>query len=228
MPYYKKVTYNNYTMKNTKLTTKELFDKLNKEDYLHTADFHIHSNASDGKLRADELAKQAVEKGLKHFAICDHNTIEGYNFIDFKQYPQIITGIEFDCWYRGIFIHLLGYGFDLESNALEPFLAKNKAETEKDIVRIFSLRNVPKLIESIHHAGGIAVLAHSACCWTVNHEHFVKCLKKIGLDGLECYYPYKRHRGIIKFHRTSHIEKTADKLNLIKTGGSDTHGYLME
>ena len=215
-------------MNATKDSIKELFENLREEDYGKTADFHLHTSASDGKLRADELVKQAREKGLKHFAICDHNTVEGYKYINLDEYPEIITGVEFDCWYSGIFLHLLGYGIDINSEYLKPFLANNKIETEKDIVRIFSTRNVPKLIEAIHKSGGIAVLAHSACCWTINHEHFVKKMVKVGLDGLECYYPYKRHRGIIKFHKSSTVKKIVDKLNLVKTGGSDTHGELLK
>lgn len=215
-------------MNATKDTLKKLFEKLTEEDYKTSVDFHIHTKASDGEFSADVIIKQARNKGLKYFSICDHNTLDGYQSLNLEEYPEIITGIEFDCWYRGIFIHLLGYGIDVKSEALKPFLAKNKAETEKDIVRIFARRNVPKLIKAIHEAGGIAVLAHSACCWTINHEHFIKCMKKIGLDGLECYYPYRRHRGIIKFHRAESIKKIADKLNLIKTGGTDTHGALLD
>lgn len=214
-------------MISTKDSIINLFNNLTEEDYKTIADFHLHSTASDGKLQADELVRQARAKGLKHFAICDHNTLDGYKLINLDEYPELIVGVEFDCWYKGIFLHLLGYGIDLKSENLKPFLAKNKVETEKDIVRIFSTRNVPKLIGAIHKAGGIAVLAHSACCWTINHEHFVKEMVKIGLDGLECFYPYKRHRGIIKFHRASSVKKIAEKLNLIKTGGTDTHGTLI-
>ncbi len=213
-------------MNATKDSIKRLFNEYNEKDYWENVDFHLHSNASDGKLPADELAKQARAKGLKKFSICDHNTLDGYKLINLDEYPEIITGIEFDCWYRGIFLHLLAYGIDLRSDALKPFVAKNKADTEKDIVRIFDRRNVPKLIKAIHEAGGIAVLAHSACCWTINHEHFVKCLVEIGLDGLECYYPYRRHRAIVKFHTAETVKKIADKLNLVKTGGTDTHGDL--
>ncbi|MGN0014790.1 MAG: PHP domain-containing protein [Candidatus Gastranaerophilaceae bacterium] len=214
-------------MNTTKDTIKQIFEKLTEDDYKTIADFHIHTNASDGKFSTEEILIQAEKKGLKYVAICDHNTTEGYKRINLNEHPELITGIEFDCWYRGIFLHLLGYGIEINSDYLKPFLAKNKAETEKDIVRIFSKRNVPKLIDAIHKAGGIAVLAHSACCWTINHEHFVKCMIKIGLDGLECYYPYRRHRGIIKFHKAGSIKKIADKLGLIKTGGSDTHGNLI-
>lgn len=215
-------------MNNTKDSIKSLFEKLTEKDYQTIADFHLHSTASDGKLPANKLASLAKEKGLKHFSICDHNSIEGYKLINLEEYPEIITGVEFDCWYKGIFLHLLGYGFNLEAESLKPFFAKNKMETEKDIIRIFSTRNLVKLIESIHQAGGIAILAHSACCWTINHEHFVKKLIDIGLDGLECYYPYKRHRGIIKFHKAETIHKIAEKYNLIKTGGSDFHGDVFK
>lgn len=214
-------------MNETKDTLKELFAGLKEEDYFHSVNFHIHSTASDGKLNPQEIVDLARQNGLKHFAICDHNTFNAYKELRLEEIPELIVGIEFDCWYRGIFLHLLAYGVDINSEEIKPFLAKNKAETEKDIVRIFARRNVPKLIDAIHKAGGIAVLAHSACCWTINHEHFVKCMMKIGLDGLECYYPYRRHRGIIKFHRASSIKKIAEKYNLVKTGGTDAHGKTL-
>ena len=95
-------------------------------------------------------------------------------------------------------------------------------------MRIFAKRDIKKLIKAIHNAGGIAVLAHPACCWAVNLEEFIKKLISYGLDGLEVYYPYKRHRGIIKFHKASTVEKIADKYNLIKTGGTDLHGTYLD
>ena len=59
----------------------------------------------------------------------------------------------------GVFMHLLAYGFDVDCEELKPFLAKSKKDTEADIVRIFAKRDVKKLINAIHEAGGIAVLA---------------------------------------------------------------------
>ncbi|MBQ2644786.1 PHP domain-containing protein [bacterium] len=214
-------------MINTKDSIKKIFENLCEDDYKTIADFHLHTTASDGKIPANQLLEQARKKGLKYFSICDHNTFDGYKLINLQDYPELITGIEFDCWYRGIFLHLLAYGTDINSEDLMPFLAKNKLETEKDIIRFFARRNVKDLIKAIHNAGGIAILAHSACCWTINHEHFVKCMLDVGLDGLEVYYPYKRHRGIIKFHTIKSIKMIAEKYNLIKTGGTDTHGELI-
>ena len=106
-------------------------------------------------------------------------------------------------------------------------LAKAKAETEGDFIRLFSKRNVPKLIKAIHAAGGIAVLAHPACYWAINLERMVKSLIKDGLDGIEVYYPYPRFRKIVKFHSSKDVKKIADKYpELIQTGGTDFHGEI--
>ena len=51
-------------------------------------------------------------------------------------------------------------------------------------------------------------------------------IKKIGLDGIETYYPYDRFRGIVKFSSRKLPFELAKKYNLIQTGGSDEHGCL--
>lgn len=203
---------------------KELIKSFTKEDYENNrVNLHLHSTYSDGSGDFRDLIKQAKEKGCKKIAISDHNTLNGYieNGID----DIIIPAVEFDVWCGYVFLHLLGYGIDVQNKELQSFCAKTKKETELDIVRIFAKRDIKKLIKAIHNAGGIAVLAHPACCWALSHDRFVRKLISYGLDGIEVYYPYKRHRGIIKFTTAHEIEKIADKYNLIKTGGTDLHGY---
>lgn len=203
---------------------KELIKSFTKEDYENNrVNLHLHSTYSDGSGDFIDLIKQAKEKGCKKIAISDHNTLNGYieNGID----DIIIPAVEFDVWCGYVFLHLLGYGIDVQNEEIQSFCAKTKKETELDIVRIFAKRDIKKLIKAIHNAGGIAVLAHPACCWALSHDRFVRKLISYGLDGIEVYYPYKRHRGIIKFTTAHEIEKIADKYNLIKTGGTDLHGY---
>lgn len=209
-------------MKNSN-TLKTILNELNDTDFFEKVNLHIHTNRSDGKLSPEEVLHLAQTRNLKYFSICDHNTLNAYTD-KLLNADNLITGIEFDCWYKGVFFHLLGYGINVKSEFLKPFLAKNKNETKLDIVRIFSKRNVKKLIEAIHKSSGIAILAHPACCLTLNLEKFVKNLTDIGLDGLETRYPYKRHRKIFKFHSTEKIKHIAKKLNLIETGGTDAHG----
>ncbi len=201
---------------------KEEIKNYTKEDFENNkVNLHIHTTFSDGEADAFDIIKQAKEKGYKKIAICDHNTLDVHKQI---QDNILIPAIEFDVWCGYVFMHLLAYGIDVNNKELQQFCAKNKRETELDIVRIFAKRDIKKLITAIHNAGGIAVIAHPACCWAINLDKFIQRLMTYGLDGIEVYYPYKRHRGIIKFHTVETVEKIANKYNLIKTGGTDLHG----
>ena len=203
---------------------KELIRSFTQEDYENNrVNLHIHSQYSDGKGDFNDLVQQGSK--YKNIAISDHNTIQGYLENEIPEY--VIPAVEFDVWCGYVFMHLLAYGIDVKSKALEPFLAKTKRETELDIIRIFAKRDIKKLINAIHESGGIAVIAHPACCWALSLDRFIKKLKSYGLDGVEVYYPYPRHRGIIKFNTIANVKKIAEKYNLIMTGGTDLHGEVL-
>ena len=202
------------------------FNTLKEEDFQGKVDLHIHSNFSDGKLSPDELLNDAKSKGYKLIAIADHNTVEGYKQTDILESNMVVPAIEFDCWYKFVLVHILGYGIDINNPELLKLCAKNKKETEADIVRLLNHRHPKDVIKAIHNAGGLAVLAHPACYWAINLDHFVKSLISLGLDGIEVYYPYRRHRGIIKFHTAAAVKKIAQKYKLLMTGGSDSHGEI--
>lgn len=202
---------------------KELLQSFTQEDFEKNVNLHIHSNFSDGKLSPQELIEEAKKKNYKFIAISDHNTVEAYKQTNIKNEKIILPAIEFDCWFKGVLVHILGYGIDINNAELSKICAKTKKETEADIVRLFNHRHPKDVIKAIHNAGGVAVLAHPACYWAINLDHFVKKLIEQGLDGIEAYYPYRRHRGIIKFHTAETVKRIGQKYNLILTGGSDSH-----
>ena len=76
-------------------------------------------------------------------------------------------------------------------------------------------------IAAIHHAGGLAALAHPPqlrCADAAELEHVVAKLKDLGLDGIET-----RHSD----HSATQVEqyeKLAHRFGLLTTGGSDYHG----
>ncbi len=199
---------------------------LQNSDYYDNANLHIHTNLSDGTLTPQEVIEKAQELNLKYISITDHNTIEAYNTVKPGLYnnTELISGVEFDCWYKTNFIHIIGYGININDKNINKLCAKAKAGKTIDLVRICAGRRSANAIKCIKEAGGIAVLAHPACCWTLNLKKMISELKSQGLDGLEVYYPYKSHRKFIRFHSTKAIEQIADDLNLIKTGGADSHG----
>ncbi len=70
-------------------------------------------------------------------------------------------------------------------------------------------------IELIHAAGGVAVWAHPRIDV---FDREVRNLRKLGLDGVECFRP--RHTSA----DVQYFEAAASELGLIRTGGSDWHG----
>ena len=208
------------------MALKARITSLKREEYYKIANLHIHSNVSDGKEDFDILIEQAQKLGLKHISITDHNTVAGYKKTRHLNDPVLIPGVEFDCFYQTSLIHILGYGIDFSSPHIEKLCAKNKNETKLDIVRLFHSRHPKDVIEGIHKAVGIAVFAHPCCSSVLSLDCLVKKLKNFGLDGIEAYYPYNRHRGIIKFHSRKKPFELAKKYNLILTGGTDEHGSL--
>ena len=202
---------------------KELFKSFDEKDFYSKINLHIHSNFSDGEEDFNELIKQAKNLEMKYIAITDHNCVLGH-----KKYndPILIKGVEFDCFYKMSLLHILGYGIDVENEKINALCAKNEKEQKNDLIRLFKSRHPKRVIEAIHSAGGIAILAHPCCCNVFNLDDFVKRLVSFGLDGIEVYYPYDRFRGVIKFSSRKLPYKLAEKYNLIKTGGSDEHSKL--
>lgn len=202
---------------------KKLIKSFTEKDFQSTCvDLHMHTTCSDGLCNFANLIEQAKEKHYKYIAISDHNTMKGYEKLE--KIPEfLIPAVEFDVWFGYVFCHLLAYGVDWENEELKTFLARENDST-RVLPRLFNRRNMKKLIEAIHNAGGIAVLAHPACYWALSMNKLICDLSKIGLDGVECYYPYKKFRGVVKFHSKKSVIKACEHYNLIKTGGTDFHG----
>ncbi|MEK6266344.1 MAG: PHP domain-containing protein [Clostridium sp.] len=75
-------------------------------------DFHLHTNASDGKLNPKELIYEAYASGLDIIAITDHDTTlnveEGIREGVIKNI-RVIPGIELSTIHNDESIHILGY-----------------------------------------------------------------------------------------------------------------------
>lgn len=203
-----------------------LIKTVDETDFFSKVNLHVHTTCSDGTLTPVEVVENARKDNLKIISITDHNTMDAYKQIDLSALDDldIITGIEFDCWYKSNFLHILGYGVDIYNNDLQNLCSATLRGRRLDVVRFLTERRAKEVIETIKQAGGIAVLAHPASCWNVNLYNMVKELVDLGLDGVEVYYLYIGHRKIIKFCNVEKVKKIAIDLNLIMTGGTDCHG----
>ena len=88
-------------------------------------DLHVHSTRSDGSYTPAELVRYAVEKGLRAFALTDHDTTEGIAeaMEAAKDQPvEVIPGIEFSTEYEGKDIHIVGLYIDYEGEEFQKYL----------------------------------------------------------------------------------------------------------
>lgn len=98
---------------------------------MNRIDLHTHSaHSNDGELSVLQMAERCVENRVDIFSITDHNCVQA-NGEAIKVAKELkldfIPGIEIDCTYNGIDLHVLGYGINWQSKDFE--------ELEKDVFR---------------------------------------------------------------------------------------------
>lgn len=86
------------------------------------ADLHCHSTCSDGTQTPEQLIQMAKETGLSALSITDHDSSEAYPAaISMAKDAGIILlpGIELSAHQSDKSVHILGYGYDLQSNEIK-------------------------------------------------------------------------------------------------------------
>lgn len=93
------------------------------------ADLHCHSIFSDGTDSPEQLFALAQKEGLSGLSITDHDTIAAYPEA-FEMAKQknilLLNGVEFSAMYRTEPVHILGYGYDLKSEAITALCERHK------------------------------------------------------------------------------------------------------
>ncbi len=91
-------------------------------------DFHSHTLESDGTLLPAELAAKMLGRGVEIYSVTDHDSLGAYPKLGAAPGTAIVTGVELNTTYRGNEVHVLGYGFPLESAAISEAIAENRAQ----------------------------------------------------------------------------------------------------
>lgn len=220
------ISSNKLTAQDT-FSLKKAWTTIDAESCPHSYNFHLHTVFSDGQLKPSDLIQQAVTIGLKGFAITDHHSVEGYQqaqtYLDqlrqqdvTANIPHLWTGIEITSQLQDVEVHLLGYGFKPEHPALVPYLQGDRPLGKK--------ADAQQVINTIHLAGGLVVLAHPARYRRSAFE-LIPLAAALGIDGVETYYAYNNPQP---WHpspaQTTQVNQLAAKYDLYNTCGTDTHG----
>ena len=105
-------------------------------------DLHCHSTASDGALSPEALIARAVEQGVSHLALTDHDTIAGLEVARGAASGSglsLINGVELSCVWRSHTIHVVGLDFDERDPA---FLAALERQNECKIRRKYRIQQI--------------------------------------------------------------------------------------
>ncbi|RUO55298.1 PHP domain-containing protein [Pseudidiomarina homiensis] len=94
-------------------------------------DLHCHSHFSDGELAPAELVARAVDFGVTHLALTDHDTTAGIavarQAIEEQRLPlKLIAGVEITCRWEAFEIHLVGLNVNVEHPALVELLQQQQ------------------------------------------------------------------------------------------------------
>lgn len=200
------------------------------------ANFHLHTNASDGNLTPQEFLEQCFSWANEIFksgktkdklpafsaAITDHDNIQGAQkaIALISQEPdkyknfKFVAGCEFllhgyDAPYSGF--EAVGLGFNPFDKNLTP------------LMKGFSSNNHVSDIKKITNAGGILSWAHPLVTPDKLNEHFFKFLKKHGINGVEGNYQYSKwDKEYIEAIKPA-LDKLIKKFQMFVTGGTDSH-----
>ena len=92
---------------------------------IRNLDLHMHSSVSDGTDTPEELLEKVKAAGLELFALTDHDEVKGYTRIAAARRaedPRVLSGAEFSCRDGQGKYHILGYGFDPNSEGIRRVL----------------------------------------------------------------------------------------------------------
>ena len=101
-----------------------------KKSYI---DLHMHSLYSDdGEFTPSQLVDMSKEAGIQIMAIADHNWVKAIDEAKERALEKnviLIPAIEIDCTFKGVNLHVLGYGIDHQASAFNE-LGENVMQQE--------------------------------------------------------------------------------------------------
>jgi predicted metal-dependent phosphoesterase TrpH len=216
------------------LALRSIFETITAESCPYLFNFHIHTVCSDGKLQPEQVIEQAIAIGVQGLAITDHHTVNGYRkaqewlenwlWSSFDtpracNAPTLWTGMEINAEMLGIEVHILAYAFDPDHGALRPYQQGGTA--------VGAAYRAERVIQSIHEAGGLAVLAHPAR-YRRSPAMLIPEASRLGIDGIETYYAYGNPSPWEPSPKQMmEVSALGTMYGLLNTCGTDTHGLRL-
>lgn len=145
---------------------------------MDTIDLHTHSTFSDGTFTPLQLVKYAEEKGLKAFALTDHDTTEGVKEAkSIETNVEVISGVEISTRYDKKEIHIVGL-----------YINENDADLNKQL-KYYREKRVTRNFEILEKLNSLGVditiddVKESCTGDVISRAHIAKALVSKGFVG---------------------------------------------
>lgn len=172
-------------------------------------DLHCHSDLSDGKQSLPWLIERAIENGVTHLAITDHDFAQK---LEQPENLKLIEGVEISAAWQSTEIHVLGLFVNANQPELESLLVAQRA-SRQDRAELISTR----LSEQGHDGLMEYLRALSAKAYTRSHMADFLVQKKISKTRQKAFKTYLRKGGRAYVPPTWCSLKTC--INAIQAGG---------
>jgi predicted metal-dependent phosphoesterase TrpH len=158
--------------------------------HLLNADLHSHSTVSDGTLTPEALAERAHANGVELWALTDHDETGGQARARDAALGlglQYLTGTEISVSFAGETVHILGFGFDADDEALNAGLTAvrgGRLERARRMADGLAQVGIPGAFEgALRYVGNPAL---------VSRTHFARFLVETGVCS-ETHEVFRRY-----------------------------------
>ena len=110
------------------------------------ADFHVHTNYSDGVFSPEKIVDTAIDAGLEAIALTDHDNILSYEIaqnylknLGKQDKLEIIQGVEVNTLYKNYEVHILGYFMNTENEDFKKLLKIQQQARIDQVMEIIDL-----------------------------------------------------------------------------------------
>ncbi len=170
------------------------------------ADFHVHTNYSDGVFTPEKIVDTALDAGLEAIALTDHDNILSYQIaqdylqsINKQDNLEIIQGVEINTLYKNYEIHILGYFMDVQNSDFQNLIKTQQEARVKQTLEIIDLLEKKEGIKILYDS----IKAQVAEGGSIGRPHIAKAITSAGGTSsvIEAYSKYINDKSPVYVQR---------------------------
>ncbi|HEX6981655.1 MAG TPA: PHP domain-containing protein [Balneolaceae bacterium] len=174
------------------------------------ADLHIHTVASDGRMKPEDVVAYALRHKLDIISITDHDTIKGYRKAKdaaAKTDLELIPGVEITARFSQRECHLLAYCFDPDHESIALLLKNHyhaRIKRAKWIIKQLSKKGLDVSIDEVRAEAGAGNVGRPHIAAVLVEKGYVASFKEAFIRYLSdqqlgvIYSEYHNHYEVIE------------------------------